>query len=106
MWLNDPKTKLETAIQSDARKYSLLRRWIIAIKIQWGGVNGMPDFFYGRKAPKCPHCGRHGEILFIEYKKKNEKPTTQQLERHEELRSCGVRVEWVDNLEDAKRHLR
>lgn len=106
MRLNKKSTPGESSIQTDARNYSVLRRWKIAIKIMWGSENGMPDFFYARKTPQCPHCGRHGEILMIEYKDTGEEPTAQQLLRHQELADCGINVVWVDNLEDAKRHLR
>lgn len=108
MWLNNRKESgwLETKIQAEARKYSLLRRWKLALKIAWATENGMPDYFFMRKTKRCEHCGRMGEILFIEFKKKDEVPSTQQLERHDEIRECGFNVVWVDNLEDAKRHLK
>lgn len=105
MRLNKPKDPLESKIQTDAKNYSRLRRWIIAIKIMWGSENGMPDFFFARKAPRCSHCGRHGQVLFIEFKKDGKEPTQQQLDRHDELRECGIEVVWVDNIDDAKRHL-
>lgn len=106
MWLSKRNEPLETKTQSDAREYALKRRWKFALKIAWGTVNGMPDYFFAKKGVPCPHCGRSADVLFIEFKKEGEEPTRQQLERHQELRDCGIKVVWVDNLEDAKRHLR
>lgn len=51
--------------------------------------NGTPDRW----------CLVKGKMVFIEVKRKGKKPTPEQLERHEELRSHGAVVIVSDSLE-------
>jgi hypothetical protein len=50
---------------------------------------GSPDRFYIRK----------GQIYFVEVKRPGEKPTKEQVERHQELRNAGAVVIVADSLD-------
>lgn len=95
----------ESEIEGAAWRYAQLRRWF-RTKIMRASPNGFPDHFFARATPPCPHCGRSGEVLLAEFKQTGETPTAQQQLRHQELRAAGVRVEVIDDLDDAKRILR
>lgn len=106
MRLNKPSRLLESSIERPASEYAKLRRWFVE-KIAWALTNGMPDRFYARRVPRCPHCGNETRVVLIEYKRPgSDGPTEQQLLRHDELRAVGIEVHWVADLDEAKRLLR
>lgn len=86
---------LERDIERPACQYAKVRGWFVT-KIMRAAPNGFPDRFFAR----------NGEVLLIEFKRPGGQPTEQQLLRHSELRAAGVRVEVIDDLDDAKRILR
>lgn len=86
---------LESEVEGPACQYAIRRGWF-RTKIMRGYPNGFPDDFFAR----------NGEVLLIEFKRPGEQPNPQQKKRHRELRAAGIRVEVVDNLDDAKRLLR
>lgn len=61
-----------------------------------GLCRGMPDMIL-----YLPKKGYHG--LFLELKKQGEKPKTEQIEMINVLRDQGYKVEWSDNIDQAKR---
>lgn len=86
----------ESALESDARKFAIVRGWF-EIKIMRASKNGFPDRFYARG----------GVIMLIEYKAPGKvviKGSQQDL-RINELRQQGVTVHVINNIEDAKRVL-
>lgn len=95
----------EADIERPASAYAKLRRWF-SEKIMRTSRNGFPDRFYARRVPTCPHCGNETQVLLIEYKAPNGRLSPNQIERIKELRTAGVRVEVVNDLEHAKALLR
>lgn len=75
-------------------------------KIMRTAANGFPDRFYARchAGDRCEHCGR-GRVVLIEWKKKGEEATAQQLKRHRELRAAGLEVYVVDSKMTANKIL-
>lgn len=86
---------LEKDIERPACAYAESRGWFEA-KIAKSNKNGMPDRIFHRR----------GFTLYIEFKAPGEKPTPQQIRRHEQLRAQGIPVHVIDNLEDARAVLR
>lgn len=84
----------EVALEEKGWNYAESRGWF-QCKFVSPSKNGMPDRFHMRA----------GRVVFIEWKKPGEVPTTQQAKRHNELRDQGAEVYWFDNLEDAKKVL-
>jgi L-alanine-DL-glutamate epimerase-like enolase superfamily enzyme len=61
-------------------------------KLNFIGQRGAPDRLFGRD----------GRSVLIEFKRRGESPTMQQLKRHDELRQVfGFQVQWTDNLTHA-----
>ena len=79
-----PLPTLESSIESNNREFAN-KLGIIFRKLNFG--EGWPDRLLLYR----------GEVLFIEYKQKGEKPTKLQLWMHEKLRAQGFRVEVVDD---------
>lgn len=90
-----PKQKLESQVEQDIRKYAEKRGWLW-MKFESPGYAGVTD-----------RIGiRRGRVIFLEVKKKGEVPRALQEEVHEEMRSYGAEVYWVDTLEEAMEILR
>lgn len=86
---------LETDIEKPAKQFAKKRGWM-AVKLMRCDINSMPDDLFMRR----------GIAMFIEFKKPGEKPNTQQLKRHRDIRSKGIAVHVCDNLEMAYELLR
>lgn len=87
-----PEAVIETTICDEARADGW-KAW----KLTFIGVRGAPDRAFGKA----------GQTILIEFKRKDEEPTKQQLRRHQELRDYfGFNVFWVDNATDARRILK
>lgn len=86
---------LEKDIERPACAYAESRGWFEA-KIAQSNKNGMPDRIFHRR----------GFTMYVEFKRPGEKPTPQQIRRHEQLRAQGIPVHVIDNLEDARAVLR
>lgn len=86
---------LEKDIEKAAMDYAERRGWW-QIKIMRASKNGYPD----------RELIRGGRTIRIEFKRPGEKPTLQQVKRHEEIRAHGGEVFVVDNLKDAMEVLR
>lgn len=78
-------------IEQPATEYAQARGWLIE-KVVSQSRRGFPDRF----------CARKGRVMLVEFKAPGEKPKTQQLKRHKELRDQGLEVHVIDNLENAK----
>lgn len=90
MRAGDRRAVREIEIERPASAYAELRGWFEA-KIERASKRGFPDRFYARD----------GRIVLVEYKAPGEKPTPQQIRRHQELREHGVEVHVIDSLEAA-----
>ena len=77
-------------IEQSARIFAESRGWLFE-KVISNSRRGFPDRF----------CARAGRVMLVEFKKPGKYPTKQQYIRHDELRSHGVEVHWVDTLEKA-----
>lgn len=80
-------------VQKPVVRYAKSLGWL-AWKMKIEGINGCPDYAFMRR----------GVIIWIEFKAPGEKPTAQQVLRHEELRAQGFDVHVIDNA-DAGRAL-
>lgn len=85
------RSKLESDIVSDAHDYARIRGWW-TIKVETPTMTGVPDRLYLR----------HGEYIWIEWKKPNGVLSMKQITKIKEMRSFGARVYVFDNLDDAK----
>lgn len=82
---------LESYIESQGNKSAKRNGWSHR-KVRWIGRRAAPDRLYMK-----PGVG----IFFVEYKKPGEKPRPDQVREIELIRSCGVTVHVIDNVEDA-----
>lgn len=82
-------------IEQPLFRYARTRGWMCE-KLVNVGRRGWPDRTFMRK----------GVIVFCELKAPGQKPTEQQLKRHEEIRAQGFTVVWFDNLEKAKAYFK
>lgn len=89
-----PKIR-ESVIERKAMEYAESRGWW-QIKIMRASKNGYPD----------RELIRNGRTVRIEFKAPGQKPSLQQLKRHQEIRDHGGEVFVIDNLEEAKALLR
>ncbi len=80
----------ESAVESEACKFAERRGWFVA-KLMRCNIDSMPDRIFHRR----------GITMYIEFKKWGEEPNAKQAKRHRELRSKGIPVHVVDNLEAA-----
>lgn len=80
--------------------------WLVR-KIKWIGRRGAPDNIFGRAFDEpCPHCGAHGRVILIEFKREGKEPKGQQAREIERLRAAGFEVYVIDNERDVRRVLR
>ena len=108
-------TPLEKVAQKQIMEYLTLRGWVVErmnsgmMPAKYGGKTryvhlhtpGTPDVQALRKAPNG-----YTEVLYIEVKRPNEKPTEVQREQHERLREkAGARVIVATSWEDVEREL-
>lgn len=85
-----------------AEIYGWLRR-----KVKWIGRRNAPDDIFGRAfVEPCKHCGAHGRVLLIEFKRPGKKPNITQRREIARLREAGFEVHVVDNVLDAERILK
>lgn len=89
------KRPLEKDIESKACRYGKSTGWTMT-KFTSPAHRSVPDRL-------CLHD--FGTVLFIEFKRENEKPTPAQHKEHARLRARGFDVRVIDNLEDAKHAL-
>lgn len=76
-------------------------------KVKWIGRRNCPDDIFGRAFEEpCEHCGAHGRVLLIEFKRPGKKPNVTQKREIARLRAAGFEVHVVDNERDARRILR
>lgn len=64
-------------------------------KVQWGGRRSAPDRVFAKK----------GRVVWIEFKRPGERPTTVQTREHERMRAAGMEVYWCDDLDTARKIL-
>lgn len=84
-------TVLESYVESKGNKAAKRNGWKYR-KVQWVGRRAAPDRFYMK-----PGAGS----FFVEYKRPGEKPRPDQVVEIELMRSCGIKVYVIDNVEDA-----
>ena len=82
------ESKLQTKILEDLRSYG---KNIVAFKIQKTSDNGIPDVFFTTL--------RTGAV-FIEVKKKGEKPTALQNKKIRDLSKCGCLACYCSSWEE------
>lgn len=99
------RRQLESDIERKHRALAMSFGWFVE-KIIRVARNGFPDRFYASAHPKhiCPFCNR-GRVVLIEWKRPGGRVSKQQEVRHTQLRSAGVEVHVVDNLDQANRIL-
>lgn len=83
--------RLEIEDETKAVKQAIKHGYKV-YKLMFIGQRGAPDRLFGRD----------GDAVLIEFKRRGESPSLQQLRRHDELRRVfGFRVRWTDNLANA-----
>lgn len=86
---------LERELEQSVRKFAEKRGWLW-MKFESPGYDGVTDRIGARR----------GRVIFMELKKRGEKPEPHQLLVHQEMRDHGCEVFVIDNLEDAMEVLR
>ncbi|AEY69582.1 resolvase [Burkholderia phage vB_BceS_AH2] len=81
---------LESDIESATIDFAEQHGWWVA-KFVSPGQRGVPDRIFIRR----------GRVLFLELKRPKKKPTSQQREKHKEMRRFGAEVHWINTLEQA-----
>ena len=92
MVVRPPRQRLEKDEEADARAAAKRLGYVVR-KIIFADARGGPDRLFMRASPS--------RTVWIEFKKAGERPSIQQVRRHEEMRAAGQEVYWVDNWEDA-----
>lgn len=87
--------QLESELEKDAIDFAKKHGWL-AMKFVSPGKRGVPDRLFIRG----------GRVVFIEFKRRGEKPSVQQEHRIKELRDHGANVYVCDSLEYAHLILR
>ena len=82
---------LESKVQRDSIDYAKERGWY-CFKVHKSNRRGIIDYV----------CVRAGVVLFVEFKKPDEKPRRQQRKRHRELAEHGANVRSIDSMEQAR----
>lgn len=86
------KPVLEKSIEKEGCDFAFKRGWF-EVKLTSPSRRSWPDRFYARA----------GRILLVEWKRPGEVPDPQQEKLHRELRSYGVEVHWLDNMDAARK---
>lgn len=84
-----PKDALESSVEERHRVYAKSRGWL-CYKFKAPNRKGVPDRIFLRA---------NGQIMFIEFKRKNKKPTELQLRVHDAIRACGFLVFVIDDAD-------
>jgi hypothetical protein len=85
----------ESNIERSVCEYARKTGWL-ALKFVCPGRRGVPDRQF---------ISPTGKIAFVEFKAPKKSPTVLQLREIGILKSRGVRVEWFDSADNAKRWL-
>jgi len=80
----------ESVLESKSIDLAEKRGWWYR-KLKWIGRRGAPDRLFVRK----------GVVIFVEFKAYGKEPTIQQSREHKRMRDQGLRVEVIDNIDDA-----
>jgi len=94
-----PLTIKESSLSAQIAEW-LEDRMIYNDRLQAGEAKSRDGYFMKLCKPGTPDRFAivHGRIIFIEVKRLGEKPSNQQLERHEEIRQSGAIVLIVDSF--------
>lgn len=84
----------ESKTEKQCSEYAQGRGWWVS-KYTSPGKKAVPDRLFIR----------NGVVLFVEFKRRGEKPTAQQLNRHKQMAKAGANVTWVDNFADFKNYI-
>lgn len=82
--------EIESTVVSDAIRHG----WFVR-KVSWIGRKGAPDRVFGKG----------GRTVWIEFKKRGEKPRLDQEDEHDQMRRAGMEVHYVDSIRAGRRIL-